>query len=68
MVWTSTINLKYFVPKDKMKNQNKSTCKKTEDFKNSSKLNVIIPKEDKTVNYERLNRISSLMARTQRIG
>ncbi len=50
-----------------MKNENKSSRKKSEEFKNSTGLNVIIPKDTKTVNYDRLKRVASLMARTQRI-
>jgi len=49
-----------------MKNS-KDTKTKSEEFKNSTGLNIIIPKNDKTVNYDRLNRVASLIRRTQRI-
>lgn len=48
-------------------NANNLCAKNTEAARNSLGLNVIMPKDTSTVNYEKLRRVSALMARTQRI-
>ncbi len=47
--------------------KNTSSRVNSEAVKNSLGLDIVMPKDTSSVNYDKLKRVASLMARTQRI-